>query len=77
MADDNPVHEATRTRATTATSWVTRRRSASVAPQSPAGAIVVVPSDVIRPSLAERLRGMAADRLGSVIGLPTVVAAEA
>jgi hypothetical protein len=41
------------------------------------GAIVVVPSDVIRPSLAERLRGMAVDRLGSVIGLPMVVAAEA
>jgi hypothetical protein len=41
------------------------------------GAIVVVPSDVVRPSLAERLRGMAADRLGPVIGLPMVVAAEA
>ena len=41
------------------------------------GAIVVVPSDVIRPSFAERLRGMAADRLGPVIGLPIVVAAEA
>jgi hypothetical protein len=41
------------------------------------GAIVVVPSDVIRPSFAERLRGMAADRLGAVIGLPMVVAAEA
>jgi hypothetical protein len=41
------------------------------------GAIVVVPSDVIRPSLAERLRGMAVDRLGAVIGLPMVVAAEA
>ncbi len=38
------------------------------------GTIVVVPSDVIRPSLAERLRGMAADRLGPVIGLPLVVA---
>jgi len=32
---------------------------------------------VIRPSLAERLRGMAADRLGLVIGLPMVVAGEA
>ncbi len=41
------------------------------------GAIVVLPSDVIRPSLAERLRGMAADRLGPVIGLPLVVAGEA
>lgn len=41
------------------------------------GAIVVVPSDVIRPSFAERLRGMAADRLGPVIGLPLVVAGEA
>ena len=41
------------------------------------GAIVVVPSDVIRPSFAERLRGMAADRLGPVIGLPMVVAADA
>jgi len=41
------------------------------------GAIVVLPSDVIRPSLAERLRGMAADRLGPVIGLPMVVAGEA
>jgi hypothetical protein len=41
------------------------------------GAIVVLPSDVNRPSLAERLRGMATDRLGPVIGLPIVVAAEA
>ena len=41
------------------------------------GAIVVVPSDVRRPSLAERLRGMAADRLGPAIGLPMVVAGEA
>ena len=41
------------------------------------GALVVLPSDVNRPSLAERLRGMAADRLGSAIGLPIVVAAEA
>ena len=41
------------------------------------GAIVVVPSDVVRPSLAERLRGMAVDRLGPVIGLPMVVAGEA
>ena len=41
------------------------------------GAIMVLPSDVIRPSLAERLRGMAADRLGPVIGLPIVVAREA
>jgi hypothetical protein len=41
------------------------------------GAIVVVPSDVKRPGLAERLRGMAADRLGRVIGLPMVVAGEA
>ncbi len=40
------------------------------------GAIVVLPSDVTRPSLAERLRGMAWDRLGSVIGLPLVVARE-
>jgi hypothetical protein len=40
------------------------------------GAIVVVPSDVGRPSLAERLRGMAADRLGRVIGLPLIVARE-
>ncbi len=40
------------------------------------GAIVVLPSDVIRPSLAERLRGMAADRLGPVLGLPMVVADE-
>ena len=38
---------------------------------------MVLPSDVIRPSLAERLRGMAADRLGPVIGLPIVVAREA
>ena len=41
------------------------------------GAVVVVPSDVTHPSLAERLRGMAADRLGPMIGLPMVVAAEA
>ncbi len=41
------------------------------------GAIVVLPPDVIRPSLAERLRGMAADRLGPVIRLPIVVAREA
>ena len=41
------------------------------------GAIVVLPADVIRPSLAERLRGMAADRLGPVIGLPLVIAGEA
>ncbi|MEO7296662.1 MAG: hypothetical protein ABIZ57_11005, partial [Candidatus Limnocylindria bacterium] len=41
------------------------------------GAIVVLPSDVTRPSLAERLRGMAADRLGPVIGLPLVIAGEA
>ena len=41
------------------------------------GAIVVLPHDVIRPSFAERLRGMAADRLGPVIGLPMVVAGEA
>ena len=36
-------------------------------------------SAVIRnpPSLAERLRGMVADRLGSAIGLPIVVAEEA
>jgi hypothetical protein len=40
------------------------------------GAIVVVPSDVGRPSLAERLRGMATDRLGRVIGLPLIVARE-
>jgi hypothetical protein len=38
---------------------------------------VVLPSDVIRPSFAERLRGMAADHLGPVIGLPIVVAGEA
>lgn len=41
------------------------------------GAIVVLPSDVNRPSLAERLRGMAADRLGPVIGLPVLIASEA
>jgi hypothetical protein len=41
------------------------------------GAIVVVPSDVMRPSLAERLRGMAADRLVPMVGLPMVVAGEA
>lgn len=41
------------------------------------GAIVVVPSDVVRPSLAERLRGMAEDRLGPVIGLPLLVAGDA
>ena len=41
------------------------------------GAIVVVPSDANRPSFAERLRGMAVDRLGPMIGLPLVVAADA
>ncbi len=41
------------------------------------GAVVVLPSDVNRPSFAERLRGMASDRIGPVIGLPFVVAAEA
>lgn len=41
------------------------------------GAIVVVPSDVGRPSFAERLRGMAADRLGVALGLPLLVAGDA
>lgn len=41
------------------------------------GAIVVLPSDVNRPSFAERLRGMALDRLGPVVGLPMLIAAEA
>ena len=41
------------------------------------GAMVVLPPDANRPSLAERLRGMAADRMGPVIGLPIIVAREA
>jgi hypothetical protein len=41
------------------------------------GAIVIVPSDVNRPSLAERLRGMSADRLGAALGLPMIIAGDA
>jgi len=38
------------------------------------GALVVLPPDAARPSFAERLRGMVPDRLGSVVGLPVIVA---
>jgi len=39
-----------------------------------AGALVVLPPDAARPSLAERVRGMAPDRLRTTISLPVFVA---
>lgn len=39
-----------------------------------AGALVVLPPDAARPNLAERLRGMTADRIGSLSGQPVLVA---
>lgn len=38
------------------------------------GALVVLPPDAVRPSLAERLRGMSPERLGAAVGLPVIVA---
>jgi hypothetical protein len=38
------------------------------------GAVLVLPPDAARPSLAERLRGMMPERLGTVVGLPVIVA---
>jgi hypothetical protein len=39
------------------------------------GAVVVLPPDALRPSLAERVRGMAPDRLRTSILLPVLIAA--
>ncbi len=39
------------------------------------GAVVVLPPDAARPGLAERIRGMAPDRIRAAIGLPILIAA--
>lgn len=39
------------------------------------GAVVMLPSDALHPSLAERVRGMSPDRIRTALGLPVLIAA--
>lgn len=39
------------------------------------GALVVLPPDALRPGLAERVRGMAPDRIRATVSLPVLIAA--